>query len=225
MRGQWHTWDPKITTPPGLYVVTFISLKLQGLFTSEANVSGSMYRATNVIASLGLLWVVWELVWHFAKEGDEGMKRGLDRSRDQVEGEGRVEWGELTHHVVNTLLFPPLFFFYGLYYTDILSVLSVLLTYLSHVKNKQRCVIVAGLASLAFRQTNVFWVAIYLGAMQVQRMLPRYRYDDISPAQVSVWDIIERSWKGGFVYDPFVSEADFEGMKSLGWCSWVLTMG
>jgi alpha-1,2-glucosyltransferase len=74
----------------------------------------------------------------------------------------------LAHTAFNISLFPPLFFFSGLYYTDIQSLLTVLLAIhlsLLQLDNNDWKLVplqgLLGLASLFFRQTNVFWVAVF----------------------------------------------------------------
>ena len=234
MRGQWHVWDPKITTPPALYVVTWTLSRLSGRSSLDEYSDQRIFRGTNLLASVVLLYVIWELVAHFSKEDDDGHRRAVTVAVDGVEQDRDGGWanlprgfsnifnawfrcGELNHNVTNVWLFPPLFFFYGLYYTDVLSVLSVLLTYLFHLKHRRTWVIACGLVSLAFRQTNVFWVSIYLGAMQVQQVLPRHNDDVKVPIRKSLWDVIESSWREGCVYDPFLSEASLEGMTHVEW--------
>jgi alpha-1,2-glucosyltransferase len=82
---------------------------------------------------------------------------------------GEINTWKLAHTAINMSLFPPLFFFSGLYYTDLQSLLVVLLSIhlsLLLVKNKQGWKLTAlqmflGIASLFFRQTNIFWVAVF----------------------------------------------------------------
>lgn len=79
------------------------------------------------------------------------------------------DWS-FTHTAINICLFPPLFFFSGLYYTDIASLLFVLLTYhatILYLQSKSNSFgLVAlqlfyGAGALILRQTNVFWVGIF----------------------------------------------------------------
>ena len=100
-------------------------------------------------------------------------------------------------------IFPLFFFFSGLYYTDLLSALTVVVTYVfwsaSQRSGDSRALyqalhFVSGLAALATRQTNVFWVAVYLGGLQVVKTVKR---------------------EAGItrVHDPPMSEAFFEGQS------------
>lgn len=72
------------------------------------------------------------------------------------------------HTAVNIALFPPLFFFCALFYTDVASTVSVLAfwAYFSRVRATWTiaqgiCLTLLGLLSLTFRQTNIFWVAVF----------------------------------------------------------------
>lgn len=78
----------------------------------------------------------------------------------------------------NICMFPPLFFFSGLYYTDVLSTFVVLLAYWAllwrmnggrskkHNMASGLLVYVIGVAALAMRQTNIFWVGIFLAGLE-----------------------------------------------------------
>jgi alpha-1,2-glucosyltransferase len=82
---------------------------------------------------------------------------------------------QLAHTAVNICLFPPLFFFSALYYTDIASLLCVVLSIHSciwHLQKRSRGFSIAvlhvalGFLPLLFRQTNIFWVAIFPAALE-----------------------------------------------------------
>lgn len=120
-------------------------------------------------------------------------------------------FAELNHAVLNICLFPPLFFFYGLYYTDVWSALSVLIAFQFHQRRWRKAMVVAAIASLAFRQTNIFWVSIFLGGMEVIRRIERGRLGIEFPAQPTVVDVVTGSWQHSRVYDPLISQASFEG--------------
>ncbi|TRX88217.1 hypothetical protein FHL15_010906 [Xylaria flabelliformis] len=77
---------------------------------------------------------------------------------------------------VNVALFPVLFFFSGLYYTDPASTLIVLLAYANHLTrvgaNQPSFLndiysLGLGILTLGFRQTNIFWVVVYTGGLEV----------------------------------------------------------
>lgn len=69
---------------------------------------------------------------------------------------------ETVHTTVNICLFPPLFFFSGLYYTDIVSTAVVMLSYWMLLSKRGPVAkILCGIVALFMRQTNVFWVAVF----------------------------------------------------------------
>lgn len=79
------------------------------------------------------------------------------------------------HTAFNIALFPLLFFFSGLYYTDVISTAVVLGAYLNHLKRIEReqssilsdlMAIILGILSLFMRQTNVFWVVVWMGGLE-----------------------------------------------------------
>ena len=79
------------------------------------------------------------------------------------------------HTAVNIALFPLLFFFSGLYYTDVISTAVVVAAFLNHLKRVGRArsslmsdfmTVFLGIAALSMRQTNVFWVVIWMGGLE-----------------------------------------------------------
>ena len=112
---------------------------------------------------------------------------------------------------LNICLFPPLFFFYGAYYTDVISALIVLCAYESYLKRKKVLVIIFGACALTFRQTNIFWVAVFLGGLQVNRTLAQRQphWDDKAKSTCS--NILVTSWQHARIYDPLIASATFEG--------------
>ena len=131
--------------------------------------------------------------------------------RPRYDKEPTFKRPKLAHVAFNLVLFPPLFFFSGLYYTDILSVFSVVTTLIAYDAGSPLLVIQRGLVSLAFRQTNIFWVAIYLGGKEVFRGLKKNNLDRELPHNASFADVARHSWERGQLYDPAVREARFEG--------------
>jgi alpha-1,2-glucosyltransferase len=133
---------------------------------------------------------------------------------------------ELNLTALNICLFPPVFFFSGLYYTDLAALVIVLQVYAYDLKRQATPKLgedVArpgyfswstllfpgfGLLALVFRQTNIFWVAVFLGGLRVIRTLKSRTTECNASHPV---DIIRSSWELGQLFDPLVSEAYFEG--------------
>ena len=155
---------------------------------------GRDLRFINLLCTFGLVKILLAVL----------ERQSVNRKKDQTEN-----IFERRHIVTNILLFPVLFFFYGLYYTDVISVLSVLTTYLFYLKNDSKGVLSSGLLSLWFRQTNIIWVALFNGGLELTRILPS-RLE--LPATASLTNIIQRSGEGGAVYDPPIENACLEGM-------------
>lgn len=160
-------------------------------------------RSINFIAANVLILVLVRSLLRKIRHVSES-----DRAPGQRRTKQLLRWSqhELDHVTLSICLFPPLFFFYGLYYTDVLSAGSVLLAYYFFLHRQTTGLLLAGLSSLLFRQTNIFWIAIFLGGLEVVRSLGRPLTHP--PAWTEVL--------GGFsekvrFYDPLVSEACFEG--------------
>ncbi|OHX00502.1 alpha-glucosyltransferase alg10 [Colletotrichum incanum] len=160
-QGRWDEWDDKITTPPGLYILS--KYYLQVMMRPECSVLD--LRGVNIIAVLG----VGVLATHC---------RHLIETR-RPEAHSPAPPAVLSFHSIhlgwNVALFPVLFFFSGLYYTDVVSTMSVLVAYYHHLRRVREerssflsdwTTIVIGIFTLIMRQTNVFWVVVYMGGLE-----------------------------------------------------------
>ena len=131
------------------------------------------------------------------------------------------------HSALNIALFPPLFFFSALYYTDVVSTIAVLMFYWYFLFAQKRQLstpaqflptICLGLASLLFRQTNIFWVAIFPAGLVLINELDRghpvvkdsmhRRAEGFGDSMLS---IARTSFKMEVVYDLPVRDAWLEG--------------
>jgi len=127
------------------------------------------------------------------------------------------------HTAVNICLFPPLFFFTGLYYTDVASTFFVLHTYRYFLQWRQmegsnsRAILymtAVGLASLMFRQTNIFWVAVFPAGLALVDVLKRAHSGRPAPAEHtsrSFAEVAGNAWTHGLIQDPPVQQASIEG--------------
>jgi len=132
------------------------------------------------------------------------------------------------HTALNIALFPPLFFFIALYYTDVVSTEVVLWALWFRQNETLRkmpfvrglIVIFVGVVALLFRQTNVFWVGVYttgLDAVDALRAVTSSSSETSSAQRskksaTSLSDVVSPSWNGQAVYDVPVHEALLEGM-------------
>lgn len=119
------------------------------------------------------------------------------------------------HTAFNIALFPLLFFFSGLYYTDVASTAAVLVSYLNHLKRTGRdqssvlsdlTTICLGLFTLIFRQTNVFWVVVYMGGLEAVHAIKTLRPERVDqPVILTLFEQIKYyTWRYsvGDIHDP-----------------------
>ncbi|KAK9463768.1 alpha-2-glucosyltransferase Alg10 [Lipomyces oligophaga] len=144
-----YTWDPKITTPPGLYLVSLPIIRLAH-WTLGESCTVSVLRAVNLF---GVLFAVPASVRLCAATSNRDLPLLIQ-------------------------LFPPLYFFGFLYYTDVWSTVFVLLAMspalaptgllATKVPRYIRIPLTAFLSSAAvlMRQTNVVWIC-YAAALEL----------------------------------------------------------
>ncbi|KAI9025328.1 alpha-2-glucosyltransferase Alg10 [Phycomyces nitens] len=143
--GDYASWDPKLTTPPGLYIIS----RGLGVLSAAVGLDGctpGALRMTNILFSLGVLFVLDCLI---------GCLHPISptvRSR----------------YALALVWFPVLFFFNGLYYTDTGSTFFVLLSYLLVNKGRYWAAGIAGIVSITFRQTNIVWVLFFMVLVIIQ---------------------------------------------------------
>lgn len=208
-------WLNKELTLTNRYLVSWALIKSRlasDVRYALASISSdtSTLRSTNWIGGILIAWLVRSLLLLNVGMRDERSK-GKDESKVQLNRYPDWNTWDLIHTTVNVYLFPPLFFFYGLYYTDILSALSVLYAYRCYLARQNITVMFAGLLSLLFRQTNIFWVSVFLGGLELCRTIPKGRPEIEFPRHPTFYNVIERSWHHASAYDPFISQACFEG--------------
>ncbi|KAI9506347.1 DIE2/ALG10 family-domain-containing protein [Coemansia spiralis] len=140
-KGDFGTWDPKLTTPPGLYLVSTISAYITsalGIADHEDACSFESLRSINWALGMLVFWAIFAII------------RALRPTLSALE----------TASAALTLsLFPLVFFFHHLYYTDTGSLLFVLLSFASSLHDRHVLAGTLGFLSLWFRQTNAVWVA------------------------------------------------------------------
>ncbi|KAI6801029.1 hypothetical protein KC332_g8140 [Hortaea werneckii] len=210
--GNFHDWDPKITTPPGLYLVSYL-LSFSNWLNERFGFGFALpllgcnlaaLRLTNVLG-LALLAAVAYISYQ---------TRSLHI---------RQERGLFQHSALNMVLFPPLFFFSALYYTDIWSTLSVVVFYVqmvnahrSNMKATERFVrlVALGLISLTFRQTNVFWITVFPAAVTLVQHLDKGQeavrgsmHRGVDGFGDSIYSVAKTAWKFEIIYDPPVEES------------------
>ncbi|KAH6608432.1 glycosyltransferase family 59 protein [Trichoderma cornu-damae] len=166
-QGRFFEWDDKITTPPGLYWLSISipqAAKSSGLIASYA-CDPKTLRATNAISLIALSYM--------ALLCRKEVEARLHEAHSSAGVEAASQYA--MHTAFNVALFPVLFFFSGLYYTDVVSTAVVLAAFLNHLHRvggghgsplSDIATVCLGLCALAMRQTNVFWVVVFMGGLE-----------------------------------------------------------
>uniref|UniRef100_A0A8D8B047 Dol-P-Glc:Glc(2)Man(9)GlcNAc(2)-PP-Dol alpha-1,2-glucosyltransferase n=1 Tax=Culex pipiens TaxID=7175 RepID=A0A8D8B047_CULPI len=139
-RGRFHIWDEKITTFPGLYLIS-------GSFLSPFKACSVYFlRLTSAVASIANAYLIYII-----------RKAVIPRRSDAY----------LLLESISLATLPPLYFFSHLYYTDVLSVTMVLMMVYFSVREMHNWGALAGFLAILMRQTNVVWVGFVYGSQLV----------------------------------------------------------
>jgi alpha-1,2-glucosyltransferase len=138
--GEFSNWDPKITTPPGLYLIGYLHSYLFKIFSPDPDTFCSIktLRHANLIGLIAFLPLAVVMI-----------KKNLSTA-DAI------------------CSFPLLAFFGFLYYTDVWSTVFILAAMAVGLKESVYTNVLSAVfagTSILFRQTNVVWaafVAVYL---------------------------------------------------------------
>ncbi|KAG7188873.1 hypothetical protein KM043_008479 [Ampulex compressa] len=187
--GNFTYWDPKITTLPGLYVVTAFVL-------SPFNLCSTIYiRCVNLFGTFLNLYLSYAII------------------SEKCKNEKTLKWDDLTKLAVayNITLFPPLFFWHFLYYTDVMSVNMVLLMYLLHLRKNIKMAAVAGLFATFVRQTNIIWLPylmvehlLDLFDREIQKPIPSKFYSSLTYLKFLWNHIMEQLHHGWLFFVKFI---------------------
>ncbi|XP_063304135.1 dol-P-Glc:Glc(2)Man(9)GlcNAc(2)-PP-Dol alpha-1,2-glucosyltransferase [Pelobates fuscus] len=145
--GHFNQWDPMITTLPGLYLASVGIVKpVAWIFGWNETVvcSPGMLRFVNLLFSLGNLYLVYLIFC-------------------QVHFKHKVSSFRKILSALNLYLFPTLYFFTFLYYTDSGSTFFVLFTYLMCLYGNHKSAALLGFCAFCFRQTNIIWIIFCAG--------------------------------------------------------------
>jgi alpha-1,2-glucosyltransferase len=179
----------------------------------------SSLRVLNVGAIALICLVVYQILGRLRKP----MSNDLDTGKPGLKQRQTPpkDWNSIlgAHSALNVALFPPLFFFSALYYTDVMSTLAVLLSYYAflirnNTENHLRYhiwTVSVGVLALLFRQTNVFWVAVFPAGLAVVRVLGN-THKTAAQAPKNAQAIVESAWVQGRVHDIPVEDAGPQGM-------------
>ncbi|OAJ35917.1 hypothetical protein BDV3_000397 [Batrachochytrium dendrobatidis] len=151
--GVFDQWDSKLTTPPGLYLVSlgFHKLWIAFLQTPISGCSVLQLRSVNAAFGIATLPVIFNLI------------PLIHPARNQS-----FTFNAIEAFVIS--LFPTSFFFHLLYYTDSGSTFFVLFSYYLSLRDKLFFCALTGFISIWFRQTNVIWVAFIAATICIRHL-------------------------------------------------------
>ncbi|EDO19201.1 hypothetical protein Kpol_1050p59 [Vanderwaltozyma polyspora DSM 70294] len=140
IKNDWFTWDPKITTPPGLYILGWLNYHIFRVFTSWSTLT--ILRLVNLIGGIVVLPIV--------------VLRPL------------FLFNAIGFWPITLMCFPLMTTYYYLYYTDVWSTIFILqsLNFVLTLPFGERTSIwlsgiFAGISCL-FRQTNIIWTGFIM---------------------------------------------------------------
>ncbi|KAK3985652.1 DIE2/ALG10 family-domain-containing protein [Cladorrhinum sp. PSN332] len=164
--GNFRHWDDKITTPPGLYLFSVAYSKYRSLKCTVNNL-----RYHNLVIIPWIIFIASQCRKLIEQRQAERLNKPVSQKSLSLYA---------SHTGVNIALFPVVFFFSALYYTDVLSTLVVLVAYLNHLLRirpgspsllRDIWTIILGVLAVFMRQTNVFWVVVYMGGLEAVHAL------------------------------------------------------
>ncbi|XP_054790785.1 dol-P-Glc:Glc(2)Man(9)GlcNAc(2)-PP-Dol alpha-1,2-glucosyltransferase-like [Prosopis cineraria] len=152
-KGDFGSWDPMITTPPGLYCLSLahVASLFPGFYTVQAAstfadlCSTSILRSFNSVLAVACSIIIYDINTH--------LKPTLDDKQAVLQA-------------VVLSLYPLHWFFTFLYYTDVASVSAVLAMYLACLKKNYWLSALIGAFSVVIRQTNIIWV-LFVACTQI----------------------------------------------------------
>ncbi|KAI9308626.1 alpha-2-glucosyltransferase Alg10 [Cunninghamella echinulata] len=167
--GDYTTWDPKLTTPPGLYVIS-IGLKAIGdIFDYKNLCTLQTLRVTNTLIAFLLYLTIFKICTTIHPT---------------------ISSQRLSYYALILSSFPVLFFYYSLYYTDAGSTLFVLLSYLGVKSNRYFLAGLMGAVAVTFRQTNIIWVFYFMILSIIQLIQSRTKQKNTSKTASTLYNPI-----------------------------------
>ncbi|ANZ77156.1 BA75_04031T0 [Komagataella pastoris] len=169
-RGRFDVWDNKITTPPGLYWLSFAWTKVLAMVNE-----GKIKCDTNSLRDINFVgFVVLQLLIFYLQKGTTSN----------------------SYSTSSISLNPLITLYYSLFYTDVWSTIFVVASYVVIVKQpfgKYKSATISafiGLISVTFRQTNIIWNALILATFIDQQIDPKDRTNSVSDIKhfiVATW--------------------------------------
>ncbi|GFR39704.1 hypothetical protein Agub_g183, partial [Astrephomene gubernaculifera] len=155
-RGAFTAWHPKITTFPGIYYLGTLygwARRAVQFFISpvgpDAACTTPFLRSLNVVLSIACLATLHAILQQQRRRGPAAVAASAACPP--------------ALHATLLALYPLHWFFSFLFYTDVASLLFLLLCQLQASRRRYRTAALAGAAAVLCRQTNAVWTAFVLG--------------------------------------------------------------
>lgn len=180
--GNFTYYDPKLTTPPGLYVITYIRIWLRDkilMFRNELVCDTIDLRRTNHL--LTIFNFVTTVLIQLTENNKPGLARRCGfrkRIAYTLDQSTTSDLAKILLTSIAIIILPPLFFFNSLYYTDAGSLLFTLLAYLFSTNDQHLLASIFGSISISFRQTNVVWL-FYTACLVVAKTFNQNRNNNL----------------------------------------------
>ncbi|XP_048320353.2 dol-P-Glc:Glc(2)Man(9)GlcNAc(2)-PP-Dol alpha-1,2-glucosyltransferase isoform X2 [Ziziphus jujuba] len=144
-KGNFRSWDPMITTPPGLYYLSLahVASLFPGMFYLKAVSSFPEVCSIPILRSInGILAILCSILIY---EIITNLRPTLDERKATV-------------YAVVLSMYPLHWFFTFLYYTDVASLTAVLAMYLACLRKNYWFSGLLGALAVVIRQTNIIWM-------------------------------------------------------------------
>lgn len=167
--GNFKHWDPKITTPPGLYLLSVGLLSpLSWFFPQVSECALYHLRSINLLFAFGNLYLCFAIL------------QKLNSSQKDF------GWWRCALNALTLSQFPPLYFFTFLYYTDAGSTFTILLSYLLALHKSHFLAASIGAFAVLFRQTNIIWVAFF-ALLAIKDILEKWAAKELRKVDECSW--------------------------------------
>ncbi|KAK9671190.1 hypothetical protein RND81_12G012200 [Saponaria officinalis] len=171
-KANFRSWDPMITTPPGLYYLSlahvaslFPGMLLLGRASSFSDLCSTVIlRSVNGALAVLCSILIYEIITH--------LKPTLDRKK-------------ATLFAVVLSLYPLHWFFALLFYTDVASLTVFLGMYLASLKKKHLFSALLGAVAICIRQTNVIWMLFVVCSSVIEMLLVHQKHSSSRESEVS----------------------------------------
>lgn len=177
-QGNFSYYDKKITTPPGLYLLSYARIWLRDrvLMQRDKLICDTLdLRRTNhlvAVSNLAVVILIQLSTWNRAKmTRRSGLKQQILYTLNHTT---TLDLIKILLRSIIVIALPPLFFFNSLYYTDAGSTLFTLLSYFFSTVDQHALASTIGLMSLLFRQTNIVWI-FYFACLTILRTIEEHQ--------------------------------------------------